>query len=74
MPGGRNTPASLVFDWGRTCLAPRPLARCLDKRLEIRGFDSPSTSNFETCQFTGAEPVLDRFRTQLEDGGSLFCR
>jgi hypothetical protein len=73
MVGGRHTPVLLVFDGGRTCLAPRPLARCLDKCLEICGVDAPSAANFETWQFTGAEPVLDRFRAQLEDGGSLFC-
>jgi hypothetical protein len=51
-----------------------PSARRLDKRLEIRGLDPPKTAHFAPHQFAGAEPVLQRFRIQLEDGRGLFDR
>jgi hypothetical protein len=51
-----------------------PLARRLDKRLEVRGLDPPKTAHFAPRQFAGAEPVLQRFRAQLEDGRGLFDR
>jgi hypothetical protein len=55
-------------------LGPVPSARRLDKRLKVRGLDPPETANFAPRQFAGAEPVLQRFRTQLEDGRGLFYR
>jgi hypothetical protein len=71
-------------DWGSTTavsaglagvrLGPVPSARRLDKCLEVRGLDPPETANFAPRQFAGAEPVLQRFRTQLEDGRGLFDR
>jgi hypothetical protein len=46
----------------------------LDKRLEVRELDPPETAYFAPRQFAGAEPVLQRFRTQLEDSRGLFDR
>jgi hypothetical protein len=55
-------------------LGPVPAARRLDKRLEVRELDPPEMAYFALRQFAGAEPILQRFRTQLEDSRGLFDR
>jgi hypothetical protein len=72
--GGSTTAVSAGLAGVRLGLSPVPPARRLDKRLEVRGLDPPETANFAPRQFAGAEPVLQRFRTQLEDGSGLFDR
>jgi hypothetical protein len=70
--GGSTTAVSAGLAGVR--LGSVPSARRLDKRLEVRRLDPPETANFAPRQFAGAEPVLQCFRTQLEDGRGLFDR
>jgi hypothetical protein len=74
MTGGRTIAVSAGLAGVRLGLCPVPSARRLDKCLEVRGLDPPETANFAPRQFAGAEPVFQRFRTQLEDGRGLFDR
>jgi hypothetical protein len=41
---------------------------------EVRGLDPPEAADLAPRQFASAQPVLQRFRTHLEDSRGLFRR